>query len=81
MEIPAPAFRAFRRPARTEGCAPTMTTIGTHKKLLPHCDDASFDFQSLGIHNRIRDFFPRRFDDIAEGLSRNVHAFGRFLLV
>jgi hypothetical protein len=45
-----------------------VAAIGAEKKPLPHFNDASFDFQSLGVYDRVRDFFSRGFDDIAEGL-------------
>jgi len=74
---PAPTPSASTPPMTLAARACAKAPIGFGGDL----ETAAFDGQSLAVHQGLGDLFVSRFEDSSEGLARNVHLFGRLLLV
>jgi hypothetical protein len=58
-----------------------VPAFAANKRASFDLDDSAFDDKVLWIHQEVRHLLMGRRNDVAEGLTRNVHPFGGLFLI
>jgi hypothetical protein len=82
MNVAALALGARSRPSRPKGNLPPVLAITALKlSLVGHFNLSTSNLERLGVGQGVGNLPVRRFQNPTNGLARNTHALGGFLLV